>query len=124
MTTLASLPSRTRRQVPIIPVSPYGAKFWIALFICTLVIPIVMNLGGFRLSAYRIVLLITLLPTFVAVLSGRAGRLRSFDILMILFVMWAVIAIFLAKGLDGGPQTSGIFVIETLGSYFLARTYI
>lgn len=106
------------------PESPPSARVWIGLFIVALVIPAVINIGSFRLSVYRFILIAALLPMMTLVFSGRVGRIRSFDLGIILFVAWAEFATLLAKGLDGGIETSGMHAIETLGAYFLARCYI
>lgn len=90
----------------------------------SLIVPIVINVGTFRLSAYRIVLILALVPVFTSMLTGKAGKLRSFDAFFVLFVIWAIIATLAAKGMSGGLESSGMFAIETIGSYFLARTFI
>jgi O-Antigen ligase len=96
----------------------------VRLFLIGLVVPWVIPVGPLNLSVYRILLLIMLLPCTMIWISGRAGRIRFADISMGLYSAWASLTLFHAEGVDGATQTAGIFVIETFGTYLLARCYI
>ncbi|KQZ93866.1 hypothetical protein ASD64_02865 [Mesorhizobium sp. Root157] len=81
-------------------------------------------MGSISLSAYRIVLLFTVLPCLVKWLSGQAGRVRVADIGLLLFSLWTAISLAHAHGISAALQSSGIIFVETAGAYFLARCYI
>lgn len=99
-------------------------SFWPVVFCWLLAVPLSFDFGQFRLSPYRILLLVLLLPCLIGWLSGKAGKKLTADYFMMLFVGWSVIAIFVTMGTDGGLQPAGMWVIETLGSYFLGRVFV
>lgn len=98
---------------------------WIpVLFLISLVIPLSISLGPVRLSPYRIVLIVALLGAIPRWLSGAAGPVRGFDICIVLAFLWAAIAYFVVHQSVQVIETSGILIIESIGAYLMARTYI
>lgn len=95
-----------------------------AAFLVALVIPVIVFLGPLRLSLYRVVLLLLLVPVLVALVSGRAGRLRTPDIAVLLLCLWVAVSYGALHGAATAVEAGGIFFIETAGSWFLARTAI
>lgn len=95
-------------------------------FVIGLVLPIEASVfvGPMRLSPYRIVLLVALLPCLFRFLSGGAGKLIVTDVLIILHALWAMAALMATHGLGRVWEPAGIYVIEILVPYFLARSYI
>ncbi len=57
-------------------------------------------------------------------ISGRAGKIRAADILVLLHALWAAIALIVAHGFQGGVEPAGIYFIEVMGAYLVARIYI
>jgi hypothetical protein len=109
------------------PVSGKAAKrstFWPLLFCFSMTIPLVIELGSLRMSPYRILLLLMLVPSLIGWLNGKGGKKIPADYFMILFAGWSVLSIFMTMGFAEAYQPAGMFVIETLGAYFLARTTI
>jgi hypothetical protein len=96
----------------------------VALFLITLVVPWVFYFGPLRMSVYRIVLLLMLLPCLGMWLTGKAGRMRIADIALLLYSVWAAVSLTVNHGFEYSFQSSGIVFIETLGPYMLARCYI
>lgn len=96
----------------------------IGLFLITLVVPWVFYFGPLRMSVYRIVLLLMLLPSIVMWLAGKAGRVRIADIAVLLYAFWATLSLSMNHGFDGVIQSAGIVFIETVGPYLLARCYV
>lgn len=96
----------------------------VSLFLIGLVIPWIIPLGQLNLSFYRFVLLAMLLPCLVMWVSGRAGRIRAADIGLLLYSGWVALTLVMAHGAASGTQSAGIFFIETMGAYLLARCYI
>ncbi|MCO5062891.1 MAG: O-antigen ligase family protein [Rhizobiaceae bacterium] len=101
-----------------------GLRTPVMVFLVGLIIPWIIPLGILNLSVYRIVLLITIVPCFIAWLSGKAGPKRAVDFLVIAFWVWSAISLIATEGLVTSVEPSGIFAVETLGAYFLARVYI
>ena len=62
----------------------FGVPVPVALFFLAIMLPtaVSLNLGGLRLSAYRVVLLIVFLPMLLQLLSGARGRIHLFDALL------------------------------------------
>jgi hypothetical protein len=95
----------------------------VTLFLLALVVPWMIFLGPLRLSVYRIVLLVMIVPCLVMWMSGKAGQIRTPDIALLLYSFWCTFCLIVLHGLES-VQTSGILLIETLGPYLLARCYI
>jgi hypothetical protein len=94
------------------------------LFLIALVVPWVIAIGTLRLSVYRIVLLVMVLPCLVMWMTGKAGRIRSADIVLLLFWFWLALSMIVIDGLGLSIQPTGIWFVETIGAYLLARCYI
>jgi hypothetical protein len=94
-------------------------------FIISLVLPVEASffIGPLRLTPYRIVLIFAVVPCILRMLNGQAGGFKWVDALMFLHVMWASIALFFAHGLKSW-EISGIYFIEVLTPYLLARCYV
>ena len=76
------------------------------------------------MSVYRIVLLVMVLPCLGMWMAGKAGRIRTADIALLLFWFWCTLSLIVIHGMALSVQPSGIVFIETLGPYLLARCYI
>ncbi|MGO4833723.1 polymerase, partial [Rhizobiaceae sp. 2RAB30] len=108
-----------------VPVAGSKRLAWpVVLFIIALLVPWSVLIGPLRLSAYRVVLLVTVLPCLFLWLGGRAGRIRMPDILLLLYCLWCFLSLAAAHGATSGLQSGGIMFIETFGAYLLARCYI
>jgi hypothetical protein len=104
----------------------FGVPLIVALFFFCIMLPtaVSVNLGGLRLSAYRIVLILWFLPMLVRLLSGRSGQMNVFDMILGLHCAWAIVAMIKWGGLAQGIESGGIYVIECAGAYLLGRLYI
>ena len=94
------------------------------LFLLALVVPWVIFVGSLRMSLYRIVLLVMVLPCLGMWMTGKAGRIRTGDIALLLFSFWCTLSFTVNNGIALSVQPAGIGFIETLGPYLLARCYI
>ena len=107
---------------------PFQAKFqwhrWIvAFFIVSLAVPWVFPIGSARMSIYRLILCVTILPCIVFWATGRAGKIRAADLAVISFCCWRAISFLVVDGAVA-LQPVAISFVETLGAYFLARCCI
>jgi hypothetical protein len=93
------------------------------LFLIGLVVPIQIYVGPLRLSPYRVVLLVLFIPCLVILMSGKVGRIRLSDVLFMLSALWAATALIVVHGF-GALETAGIHLIESAGSYLIARCYV
>jgi hypothetical protein len=96
----------------------------VLLFLTALVVPWIIFVGPLRMSIYRIVLLVMVLPCLCKWMAGKAGRKRTADIALLLFWFWCTLSLVVINGMGLSVQPSGIMFIETLGPYLLARCYI
>ncbi|MGB3246682.1 MAG: hypothetical protein WBB25_19265 [Sulfitobacter sp.] len=97
------------------------ASKWVMFFVIALLVPIQIYLGGIRLSFYRVVLLLAIVPIAMRLISTNPIRLRLVDILIILFGLTGAFSLFMT---DASVSAVGIFTLESLGPYFLARAFI
>lgn len=102
-----------------------GRVHWpVTIFLIALVVPWVIYVGTLRLSVYRGVLLVMLLPCLAMWVTGKAGRIRVADIALLLYSFWCAISLIVVHGWESSVQSAGIVFIETMGPYLLARCYI
>jgi O-antigen ligase len=93
------------------------------LFFLGLLWPCGIFIGQLRLSLYRIVLLVMILPCLGVFAAGRVG-VRISDVAVLLFSFWRVLSLIVVNGIESSTQTFGIELLETVGPYFLARCFI
>lgn len=104
----------------------FGVPVPVALFFIAMMLPtaVSLNLGGLRLSAYRVVLLIMILPMLMDLLTGKRGRSHVFDLLVLAHCGWALLALMNWGGVAQGIESGGIYIVEFAGAYLLGRLYI
>lgn len=83
-----------------------------------------VSLGAVRLSPFRVVLLITVMPSLIHLLSGKAGPLNAIDIAMLLHSFWCIIAFAAYGGIGQAIESGGIYFVECFGAYAMGRRYI
>jgi hypothetical protein len=111
------------RKARVAPRRRSWARWPIYLFFVSLVIPIELFAGPVRLTPYGIVLLCLIVPCAIVWLSGRAGRIRVPDILILLHALCVAMALMVVHG-AGEIPFAGRYIIETFGSYLIARCFI
>ena len=94
------------------------------LFLVGLVVPWLIYLGPLRMSAYRLVLCITILPCLGMWVAGKAGRMRAADVAVVLLPAWCALGLVRIHGMHLAVETSGIIFLESVGPYLLARCYV
>ena len=80
--------------------------------------------GTLRLSPYRIVLLLMFLPCVLSLITGRLGRICLADWLVLLHVIWVMLAMAVHHGITQSIESGGIYMVETFGSYLVARRVV
>lgn len=94
------------------------------IFVCSLIVPILINAGPVLLMPHRIVLLIFFIPCAMRLLSGKAGKLIAADWLIFGSALWAALAMIYNHGVGFSVQPIGIHMIEFFGAYMLGRVAI
>lgn len=103
-----------------------GVPWPVALFFLGMMMPtsVGVSLGGLRLSAYRIVLLVMFVPMLMTLLSGRRVRPNIFDGLVLGHCLLALAALVRWGGLQQGIESGGIYIVEFAGAWLMGRVYI
>ncbi len=96
----------------------------ILLFLPALFVPWAIFVGSFRMSLYRVVLLVMFLPCLRIWASRKAGPAMFADIAILMFSFLCTVSLIANHGVGSSPQPGGIGIVETVGPYFLARCYI
>ncbi|MBE1281857.1 MAG: hypothetical protein GJ676_00960 [Rhodobacteraceae bacterium] len=114
--------TRTQTYVPTV----FGVPVVVAVFFVAIMLPtaVSLNLGGLRLSAYRVVLIVMILPMLLTLATGRRGRMNLFDLLLLAHCAWAILALINWGGLSQGIESGGIYFVECIGAYLVGRLYI
>lgn len=104
----------------------FGVAIPVACFLFAMMLPtsVSLNLGGLRLSVYRMVLLVMFLSMLLQLLTNQRGRLHIFDGLVLAHCVWALLALIKWGGLAQGIESGGIYVVECAGAYLMGRLYI
>ncbi len=103
---------------------PTWANRIVTLYLLALLLPFILQLGGLRLSAYRILLLFATVPLLVLWLRGEAGQKRVADFAILGLCLWSVISLLVLHGPQVAVEAGGIFFVETAGAYFLGRCLV
>ncbi len=99
-------------------------SYWPAMFVIALALPFYIDIGSLLLTVNRLFLLLIFFPALIGWMFGKAGPKRTTDYLFILFVVWVMISLIVADGFYISIEAIGMFTIETLGAYFLGRTFV
>lgn len=108
------------------PRTVFGVPVPVAVFFLAIILPtaVSVNLGGLRLSVYRMVLILMILPMLFQLVSGQRGRMHVFDALLLGHCAWCILALIKWGGLAQGVESGGIYMVECAGAYLLGRLYI
>lgn len=93
------------------------------LYLLAVVIPFGIQVGPLMLTGLRLLLMVMILPLMVRLFTGRYGRLFATDILFVLYLAWATLAL-LANNPGAVIEQTGSVGMEFLGGYALGRAYI
>lgn len=96
----------------------------VAMLLVGIVVPWNVAVGPLSVSLYRLVLLVMIGPCLWRWLSGGAGRVRVTDIALVLFCLWCCLSLAVVHGPGRAIEAGGMLIVETAGTYFLARCYI
>lgn len=125
MTAADHVPLRARGTVaaPYPGVRASRLPLPVLLYLLAVVIPIGFNAGPLALTLLRTLLLAMTVPMMIGLLSGRYGRVFLIDVLLILHILWATVAL-AVNNPDRVVENIGAAGVEVLGGYLLGRAYI
>ncbi len=94
--------------------------FFISVFLPTVV---GISVGSMRLSLYRIALIIFLLTSAKYVLNACKPSLKNPAFFMLAYGLWVFIALSVNHGMGQVVETSGIYIIETVGPFVIILAF-
>jgi O-antigen ligase len=95
----------------------------VAVYLFCVVVPIGFQAGPLAMTTLRLFLLVMTVPLMIRLLTGAYGRVFVTDILFILHILWATVAL-AVNNPDQVIQQMGSVGIEFLGGYAVGRAYI
>ena len=134
MTTVEDTLTTTRGQAPRRQLPSRGGKFgelsaatngmMLLLYAVSITWPIKFQLGPLFITFSRIMLIALLVPMALRILSGRYGGIKSADIFVVLFGLWAFVSMAVNHGVGNVVESSGMFFVETAGAYMFGRVFM
>ena len=95
----------------------------VILYLMTVVVPIGFNVGPLAMTGMRLLLLVMVLPLLAQLLMGRFGRIMVPDVLFLLHIFWAGVAL-AVNNPSQVVQQIGSVGMEFIGGYLMGRAYI
>ena len=83
-----------------------------------------VQLGGLRLSPYRMVLMCAFFPLLARFFARTGPRRNAVDYMVALAAVWACMAIVVNEGAARGVEAGGILFVELFGAYLVGRVAI
>lgn len=104
-------------------VQQVGVPTLSALLYIALIMPSEFSviLGGLRLTPYRVLLLVVTVPLLLRLLQNTRQPPHMVDYLVIAHTAWVFLALTVYGGIATGLESGGIYVVESLGAYLVAR---
>lgn len=106
-------PAAAQSRLPIV----------VVLYVLTILLPISFPLGPLNMTGVRALLIVLFLPIVFNLLLGKYGRVLATDILFMLHMLWAAIAL-AVNNPDQAIQNAGSTGIEFIGGYMMGRAFI
>ncbi len=126
-TTFPRRPHRASGAVTALHPLVKGSGFTVLfLLLVAMIVPDVLslNLGSLRLPPIRLGAVLLFIPAMLMFLSRNGGRLYNFDVFFILFCIWTAMCIIINRGIAGGIELSGAFILEYLVIYLMIQGMI
>jgi hypothetical protein len=122
---VVSLDSRHRNSKDAAPADTAsgGLSWYVKAFLIAVMLPVGFNLGPIALDILRSVLLMVIVPLFLQLLRGAAGKLLLVDYLLFAHVAWMALSLIVYDPAMA-VEPVGILTIEFLGAYLVGRVCI
>ena len=106
--------------------SLFGVAVPVTLFFFAIMLPTAVSVsaGGLRLSVFRVLLIVMILPMIIELASGKKGGIKVFDALVFLHCIWVLLALIKWGGIVQGVESGGIYFVECAGAYLIGRVFI
>lgn len=93
------------------------------LLVLSLLVPVFFFLGPVRLTPYRLILVVMIIPLMLRLFSS-GKPVYAFDFLFIFSFLWSALSLSVVHGFGQTIETSAIYIIEGLGAYLVTRILI
>ncbi|MEQ1718649.1 MAG: hypothetical protein ABL907_22130 [Hyphomicrobium sp.] len=102
--------------------APWQVLLLIAAFLCPTELS--LYIAGLRFPPHRVALFILFPIAIIRLLSQQGMKVRSFDIVFILFNVWTIGIFMYHQGQQEGLVYGGSQALEGLGGYLVARAWV
>ncbi len=102
--------------------APWQIILLIASFLCPTELS--LYIAGLRFPPHRVALFILFPIAILRLLSQRGMKLRSYDIMFIVYNVWTIGIFMYHQGQQEGLVYGGSQALESLGAYLVARVWI
>lgn len=93
-----------------------------AVLLLCIAIPWIVPVGPLNMPTYRFALLVMLVPSLLV--WARTAEVRAADLCVIGYAAWCAVSLVKAHGMSTALEPAGVVMVETLGAYFIARSFI
>jgi O-antigen ligase len=93
------------------------------LYLLCIIIPVGFQLGPLAMTSLRLMMLIMIIPLLAGLIRGQYGRIILPDVLFILHILWALVAL-AVNNPNQVIQQIGSVGVEFIGGYLMGRAYI
>jgi len=101
-----------------------GSPVLILVFLLSLALPFNFYAGPLRLTPYRVMLLVMIIPLFMQWMAGRMGGKPILpDMLFLGYAVWIPFSLLVTHGFERLPF-GGITAVEAFGAYLLGRSLV
>lgn len=94
------------------------------LYTISIVWPIKFQIGPAYMTVSRMMIIALLVPMALRVMSGTYGGIKRPDYFILLYCLWAFIALSANHGVGNVLEFSVMFFVETAGAYLIGRVFI
>lgn len=99
-------------------------KLSILVFVATLFLPSLYNVGSIKLSPSLLFLIVSFPITLGWWATGRAGLRSIVDILVLAFALWAATTRFFLLDPGAAIEPAGVVLLQSAGAYFAGRALV
>jgi O-Antigen ligase len=120
-------PMRTRSAPAVDGASPTGpaatGSTILFLFLCTLMIPANIFVGGVQFTPYRIFLIFLFVPLLLRLLRDREHPVNIVDLLFAAYASWVALSVLYNHGTSRITWIAGT-ALDEMGAYLVGRTLV
>lgn len=94
------------------------------LYTISILWPIKFQIGPAYMTVSRVMIIVLLVPMAIRVMSGVYGGIKRPDYFIVLYCIWAFIALSVNHGVTNVMEFAVMYFVETAGAYLIGRVFI